>query len=79
MSVATILIICFIICFFHELRYVHDDIARYGFGTLNANNEWNGEPPLGTRGVHGFGGGYSDLDRECKLLYLFLASRSYPN
>jgi choline-sulfatase len=26
-------------------QYVHDDLARYGF------NDWNGEPPLGTRGA----------------------------
>lgn len=31
-------------------QYVHDDLARYGF------NDWNGEPPLGTRGIGGFGG-----------------------
>ena len=48
----------------NKRRYVHDNIARYGFGTLNGNDEWNGEPPLGTRGTGGFGGGYSDLDCE---------------
>lgn len=50
--------------------YIHDDIARYGFGTLGSNDEWNGEPPLGTRGVGGFGGGKSDLDRESLSTYL---------
>eukprot|EP00798_Chlamydomonas_sp_ICE-L_P014798 gene14798-20853_t len=42
--------------------YTHDDISRYGFGTSEGVSEWNGEPPLGTRGVGGFGAGFSTLD-----------------
>ncbi len=36
--------------------YIVDDIGRYGF------DEWNGEPPLGERGVSGFGGGTANND-----------------
>jgi arylsulfatase A-like enzyme len=44
-------------------KYVHDDISRYGFGMPgNTVSSWNGEPPLGTRGIGGFGGGRSNLD-----------------
>lgn len=36
--------------------YVSDNISRYGF------DEWDGEPPLGLRGIGSFGGGYADND-----------------